>query len=240
MRRNNYGRHVLFALGLLCLLSACDSGVGQVASSPHKPHVQAPQWWLSLWGLSSQTGHEAISDTAEKAQQWLALDMKSMHAQTQLEPSRLDEQLQNPDRRLARTVAPVDSSSPPVFVGLNAGSAKAVAPDEASTRLKERLMRVSKRLLDDIESTRDVRPVQPLVKAGEQATPELNQADAQQIKYMGLMRVGETEFGLVRVGERVYRITPDMRIGRGQWRIAQMDARTMQLVINGQTVNYGK
>ena len=70
--------------------------------------------------------------------------------------------------------------------------------------------------------------------------PDLSQAEAQQIQYVGMMGTGSERFGLVRVGERVYRVVPDMRIGRGQWRVLQFDAAKMQVLINGQTVHYEK
>ena len=54
------------------------------------------------------------------------------------------------------------------------------------------------------------------------------------------MQAGADTYGLVRVGSRVYRVVPDMRIGRGQWLVLKIDATQMQVLINGKTVHYGK
>lgn len=229
MRRNKYGLRLL-VLGAFALLSACSESQGTANATPSTPDVTPRR-------------SETVPETQAEVRQWLDNELqksrRETHAQLNVD-GRLSEQLQNPDRRLIRAVDVPNSSSQAVFMAFNKGSVAKTAPDEANHRLKERLNRTANRLLDDLdkmsEANRTNFASQPLADTA----LELNQADAQQMHYLGLMTVGTEQFGLIRVGERVYRVTPNMRIGRGQWRVVRLDATTMQVLINGQTVHYGK
>ena len=69
---------------------------------------------------------------------------------------------------------------------------------------------------------------------------ELAQANASQIKFLGVIQNQHELFGLVQVGERVYRVKQHEPIGAGKWRVVSIDEARMQLNVNGKVVTYDK
>jgi Tfp pilus assembly protein PilP len=60
------------------------------------------------------------------------------------------------------------------------------------------------------------------------------------MKFVGVIQNENQYFGLVQVGERVYRVQQNEAIGSGKWRVAAIDETRMQLVVNGKLVTYDK
>lgn len=71
-------------------------------------------------------------------------------------------------------------------------------------------------------------------------TLELSQADLSQIRFSGVIQNQHELFGLVQVGERVYRVKQHELIGVGKWRVVSIDEARMQLNVNGKIVTYDK
>mgnify|MGYP003587051135 CR=1 FL=1 len=69
---------------------------------------------------------------------------------------------------------------------------------------------------------------------------ELPQANLSQIKFLGVMQNQNEQFGLVQVGQRVYRVKPNEPIGAGKWRVISIDEARMQLKVKGKVVTYDK
>ncbi len=224
-------RDVLIRLGLmsLCLaLLAC--GQPKSATAPGQPS------WLQV--LRGNVGN--TPQTPEQAKQWLDTELHQMHSiQVQPEISRLNQQLQNQDRRLIRSIGLDASISDNVFTAVSGASEKKIsfAPERSSGTQAPRAKAYD---LGVVDIGRVTPAAQPTAKPVATIAPDLSQADAEQIQYVGMIQTDTQYFGLVRVGERVYRVVPNMRIGRGQWRVLQLDATKMQVLINGQTVHYEK
>ncbi len=224
-------RAVFSHVGLmsLCLaLFACDQSNSVTAPSQLS-------WSQVLWG--SMAG---IPQSPEQAKQWLAQEVKQVRTtQGQSENSRLSQQLQNLDRRLVRSVGLEQDIAEQVFTNLrdspkNKGE-NPLAEQRPTTQQPQSNWY-------DLGTNNSGVLNQASQFSGEtlETTPDLSQADAKQIQYVGMITTGLERFGLVRVGERVYRVEPNTRIGRGQWRVLQFDATKMQVLINGQTVHYEK
>ena len=247
MRQNKLGQTLLLVMGLSCALSACSEGKTASNGTPAQPAAHSADItvpWSVIFGGHTDPTTETVPSTQSEAHSWLKQEWQKIQS-LRAEPAanRLGEQLQNADRRLVRTIEPTDgvvAISTPVFMAMNKGAERKTVQQQANQQLQQRLTQTAHRLLDDLDATTRPAPVAPESKPMASSTPDLSQAEHQQIKYLGLMSVGAEEFGLVRVGERVYRVTPNMPIGRGQWRIIRMDATAMQVLIDGQTVNYGK
>lgn len=82
-------------------------------------------------------------------------------------------------------------------------------------------------------------PVNPTVPQA-RTELELAQANVSQIKFLGVMRNADEQFGLIQVGERVYRVKQNEPIGAGKWRVASIDETRMRLMVNGKVVTYDK
>ena len=177
--------------------------------------------------------------TPEQAKQWLNTELRQMHGiHGQPEVSRLNQQLQNLDRRLIRSIGLDEQIPENVFTTVGVAVEKKAAASSERTP-KAPIPNLNRYDRYDLGAA-DFGVLSPPLKPTVQIMPDLSQAEAQQIQYVGMMETGSERFGLVRVGERVYRVVPDMRIGRGQWRVLQFDAAKMQVLINGQTVHYQK
>lgn len=222
------GMWMLTLLASLCLsLCACDQTTPATTSNQlSKSQV--------FWGVVGNT-----PQTSEQAKQWLNTELHQMHdIHEQSEVSRLNQQLRDLDRRLIRSIGLSEQIPENVFTVVG------VAAEKKTTALSERapkvqapnLSRYNRYDLGAADFGVLNLPPKPMAKI----LPDLSQADMNEIQYVGMMDTDVERFGLVRVGERVYRVVPNMCIGRGQWRVLQFDAKKMQVLINGQTVHYEK
>ena len=205
--------------------------------------------WFGLLLVSACTDDKVtrmIPDTPNEVLQWLQAELQEERVtQTPPEMNRLNEQLSSSDRRLMRTADGTTLIADHVFLAVNDTAAdKAATPPKNTARVEAAhatppslSKNVSDALLLGMQYPTSSKT--EIQKASEDE-PDLSQAGAQQIKYIGLMQAGADTYGLVRVGSRVYRVVPDMRIGRGQWLVLKIDATQMQVLINGKTVHYGK
>lgn len=238
MRRNsalrwqNKWRGMFIHVGLMSLcfsLFACDQKTKSADAS------SSLSWSQVLWGNIGN-----IPKTPEQAKHWLNTETHRIHSiHTQPETSRLNQQLQNLDRRLVRSVGLDERVSEQVFINV-----RAPVQDKKASTTREQMPRAQLPQGSVYDLGMDSSGVSndsaQSMGVTVQTLSDLSQADANQIQYVGMMETGAERFGLVRVGERVYRVVPNMRIGRGQWRVLQMDAAKMQVLINGQTVHYEK
>ena len=224
-------RAVFSHVGLmsLCLaLFACDQSNSVTAPSQLS-------WSQVLWG--SMAG---IPQSPEQAKQWLAQEVKQVRTtQGQSENSRLSQQLQNLDRRLVRSVGLEQDIAEQVFTNLR-DSPKNKGENPLAEQRPTTQQPQSNWYDLGTNNSGVLNQAPQFSEATAETMPDLSQADAKQIQYVGMITTGLERFGLVRVGERVYRVEPNTRIGRGQWRVLQFDATKMQVLINGQTVHYEK
>ena len=224
------GVFIYVALIPLCFsLFACD----QKPKSADAP--SQPSWPQVLWGNMNN-----IPLSPDQAKQWFAREVAQVGAAQGLrELSPLNRQLQNLDRRLVRSVGLDERVSEQVFINV-----RTPVQDKKASTTREQMPRAQLPQGSVYDLGMDSSGVSndsaQSTGVTVQTLPDLSQADANQIQYVGMMEAGAERFGLVRVGERVYRVVPNMRIGRGQWRVLQMDVAKMQVLINGQTVHYEK
>lgn len=139
------------------------------------------------------------------------------------------------DRRLLRIT---DLTSNKVFISMNSEainvftsqSTEDVENDQGKVKLSdgERLTLNGR----DMSAAQIEQPVR--------TTLELAQADLSQIRFSGVMQKEHEWFGLIQVGERVYRVKPNESIGVGKWRIVSVDDLGMRLMVNGKVVAYDK
>lgn len=198
---------------------------------------------LALLVISACTRDtDAALESPTDAQQWLQTELqKGLNGSTPLEVNRLNEQLRNPDRRLVRTIDATTVIPQHLFVTVEGAKAeKAIVASVKPAQLTDQGTINPKPLSNPRNSLLLDAPNAIPPKNEMESEPNLEQVDMQQIQYVGLIQVSGERFGLVRVGSHVYRVTPNMRIGRGQWRILNVDAAQMQVLMNGKTVNYGK
>lgn len=65
--------------------------------------------------------------------------------------------------------------------------------------------------------------------------PTLNQATLREINYQGLLHQNGGTWGVVRVGERLYRVSLHERIGKESWSVTQLAEQNLQLSASGKT-----
>ena len=205
--------------------------------------ISAASVTLALLIISACTRDtDAALESPTDTQQWLQTELqKGLNSSTPLEVNRLNEQLRNPDRRLVRTINATTVIPQHLFVTVEGAKAeKAIVASVKPAQLTNQGTINPKPLSNPRNSLLLDAPNATPPKNEMESEPNLDQADMQQIQYVGLIQVGGERFGLVRVGTHVYRVTTNMRIGRGQWRVLNVDVAQMQVLMNGKTVNYGK
>jgi Tfp pilus assembly protein PilP len=183
---------------------------------------------LSAQGGSSSDASLPIVDNPRDAQLWL--EKQAQHAQNIDNPSRPS---QVTDHRLLRTASPISNK---VFISLNNTAAENVK--SRNTEAGQNDPASSSLVADGWGVGNHLASIQAETKA--QTELELAQANASQIKFLGVIQNQHELFGLVQVGERVYRVKQHEPIGAGKWRVVSIDEARMQLNVNGKVVTYDK
>ncbi len=194
--------------------------------------------WLLLALSSAQLiacGQQSASgssiDTPEQAQEWLNQQKLSAHNSPTGVPN-----APSPisDRRLLHSDA---QASSPVFIAMDpnpVGAPKNKLSDGTNAHDNSDALAVKELLISQAQmSTAHTEPKAPVAI-------DLAQANAAQMKFVGVIQNENQYFGLVQVGERVYRVQQNEAIGSGKWRVAAIDETRMQLVVNGKLVTYDK
>ena len=182
--------------------------------------------------LSAQSSTSSILlpvDDPHDAQVWLA--KQAQHAQN---TDNTNSSLQVTDHRLLHVIGPITDK---VFISLN---------DAVTGNSKSRNAEIGQSdtsVFGSLESNgRGMDNRFASIGFGSEAQTELElaQASVSQIKFLGVMQNQHELFGLVQVGERVYRVKQHESIGAGKWQVISIDEARMQLKVNGKVVTYDK
>lgn len=220
------------------ILSACQGGNADKSLSLR-------QWVEVLTGFGSTT----LNNEAQ-ANEWLRVQMtpkpvpegKSYEAEVSDLSETAASSFAINDRRLLR-VEPSTSSF--VFVVMKDKGSQPDLQDSQSDSEKPTSPRVQpfEMVMTDQERLRIIQSAMTRLSPRIQnAEPEIDliQAEPQQIRYVGMMSTDDDSYGLVRVGSRVYRVIPEQRIGRGQWRIVKIESSRIHLMVDGRVKTYDK
>ena len=184
-----------------------------------------------LIACGQQSASRSSIDTPEQAQEWLNQQKLSAHNSPTGVPN-----APSPisDRRLLHSDA---QASSPVFIAMDpnpVGAPKNKLSDGTNAHDNSDALAVKELLISQAQmSTAHTEPKAPVAI-------DLAQANAAQMKFVGVIQNENQYFGLVQVGERVYRVQQNEAIGSGKWRVAAIDETRMQLVVNGKLVTYDK
>ncbi|MBS1175524.1 MAG: hypothetical protein H6R05_1655 [Burkholderiaceae bacterium] len=136
------------------------------------------------------------------------------------------------DRGLLRNIGSVSDKT---FVSMNASAVDSLKNKSTDGAAMVQSAQANSGLLD---ASVDMAGIRAESKA--RVELELPQASLSQIKFLGVMQAPDELFGLVQVGERVYRVKQNESIGAGKWRVASIDEARMQLKVKGKVVTYDK
>lgn len=167
-------------------------------------------------------------DNAQDAQVWL--NQQKQRSQKSVAVN-TNSPLQN-DRELLRNIGSVSDKT---FISMNASAADPLKNKSADGVAMAQSVQASSGLLD---ASVDMAGIQAESKA--RVELELPRANLSQIKFLGVMQNQNEQFGLVQVGQRVYRVKPNESIGAGKWRVASIDEARMRLMVKGKVVTYDK
>ena len=224
------------------VVAVCLTACSNTTSTPKNiPQANKQGTLARLWTLISHTDASDLSqvNNPSQAQQWLSTQVNNS-TQTQNNSDALNNQLQSTDRRLVRTVRDVPAQ---VFISLT----QSIAKNSSDNTFNTPVLESDSEPLTATESSHPFTQFAPPTEKKQETIPlpvasdiTLPLANLNQIRYVGMIQRNEQSIGLVRVGERVYRIQLKERIGQGNWPVMAINPEQMSLMVNGKMVNYTK
>lgn len=213
---------------VLCALMLCACAP---TADNHNRSLLA-RWWALLTQRSNDPSADTLVHSVHEAQAWLRTQAQQAPSQS----NNMGNTSLTADRRLVRTA---QKNLGQVFVmvnetGKNATPASANNPTTTLNPLNS---------LTEPTVTADNLTLPPTIMppaANPTTTSTLAQANADQIRFLGLIQSGDERFGLVRVGEQVYRVRLHDKIGRGHWSVISLSPNQMQLSIQSKVTTYAK
>jgi Tfp pilus assembly protein PilP len=114
------------------------------------------------------------------------------------------------------------------------------SPSKNKTTEQTSYMNALKSLITEVTAPLREPPFEPSIEPAplrniKPAAPTLTQATLADIHYQGMLHQNGQTWGVVRVGERLYRVSPQERIGKELWSVTQLTDQKLQLSANGKT-----
>jgi len=114
------------------------------------------------------------------------------------------------------------------FIASNKSAAKAKTTEQKNLDEMTSLITEEATSLPESPLERPQQNIKPHV-------PTLSQATLREINYQGVLHQNGGTWGVVRVGDRLYRVSLHEHIGKESWAVTQLTEQNLQLSANGKT-----